>query len=126
MAMAEASKVPLTSGRTPNRFSEKSGVHSVPKRNSWIGTSRRNATVSVINTEMIPTVTRIDPAAQRNSARSMKNSATLRTRIFISDESGSTRQTLFECQFAAAIRDGVHRTGGASREPLVDQLVLPI
>ena len=34
---------PPTSGRTPKCLSEKSGVQTVPNRNSVIGTSRRNA-----------------------------------------------------------------------------------
>ncbi len=74
IAIPEASSVPETSGRTPKCLSEKSGVHTVPNRNSSSGTSRRNAAVSNSSTAMIPAVTRIDPAALRNSARSMRNS----------------------------------------------------
>ena len=80
IAIPEARSVPDTSGRTPKCLSEKSGVHTVPNRNSVIGTSLRKAMVSKSRTRTIPAVIRIDPAALRNSARSITNSTTSRTR----------------------------------------------
>ncbi len=47
IAIVETSIVPMTSGSTPKRLLAKSGVHSVPKRKSPIGTSRKKPTVSI-------------------------------------------------------------------------------
>ncbi len=72
--MVETSMVPATRGRTPKRGVAKRGVHSVPNRKSVMGTSRRNAKVSIARTMMIPAVVPIESSAQRNSAHSMRNS----------------------------------------------------
>ncbi len=74
MAMAETSVVPSSSGSTPNFWFEKSGVHSVPVRNSRIGTSRKNANVSTASTTMMPAVVPTETRAHRNRSSSMTRS----------------------------------------------------
>src|SRR5688500_13053852 len=74
MAMSDTSVVPATRGRMPKRGVEKSGVHSVPVRNSSSGTSRRNANVSTASTAMIATVVATESSAQRSSTASIRNS----------------------------------------------------
>ena len=63
--------VPVTSGTTPYCGFVKLGVHSVPKRNSWTGTIRRNPIVSVVSETTIPSVVRTDSAAAATSSHLM-------------------------------------------------------
>src|SRR5687768_7964797 len=74
IAMVETSTVPATSGRTPNRRLAKSGVHSVPVRNSTMDTSLRNPKVSTASTMMMPAVVKTDNVAHSSSARSISHS----------------------------------------------------
>ncbi len=74
IAIVETSIVPMTSGNTPKRLLAKSGVHSVPKRKSPIGTSRKKPAVSIASTTTMPIVVKTDSAAHTKSARSMTHS----------------------------------------------------
>ena len=74
MAIDDTSIVPTTRGITPNLGLAKSGVHSVPVRNSASGTWRRNSHVSTASTTMIPTVVPMESRAQTNSAHSIAGS----------------------------------------------------
>ena len=123
MAIAEASSVPITSGSTPKCLSEKSGVHTVPKRNSPIGTSPRKATVSNSSTEMIPAVIGIEPAALRKSARSIASSIRCRMRRRVIGIGRLPRQQLFERDLAVAVDALEHRPGLPRREPAPDRRV---
>src|SRR5688572_13144396 len=122
MAMADARKVPATRGRTPKCFSENSGVHSVPKTNSPIGTSRRKASVSKSRTKIIPAVIRMDPAAHKNRAFSITNSTIVRVRNRVTGRI-LLRKPLFQGDLAMAVRSLVHRPGFPAREPGPNQLV---
>ena len=66
MAINATTRVPLTSGNTPNDFDANSGVQRVPVRKSTIGTSRKNASASPNSVKMMPAVVRIETAAHKN------------------------------------------------------------
>ena len=67
-------RVPATSGRTPNSGSANSGLHSVPKRKSVIGTAWKNSMVGTRSDQMMPMVVRIEIAAHIHSSAAMTRS----------------------------------------------------
>src|SRR5262245_3178790 len=118
MAMSETSVVPATSGRTPKRGTAKSGVHSVPVRNSTIDTSRRNDTVSIVSTTMMPIVVPIDSRAQRKRPHSITNS-----NRFIADGSLLAREQLFQGESDLRAAGAERRPDLAIGEVLLGQVV---
>ena len=70
-AIAATSTVPATSAHTPKLWSRKSGAQVVEPKKSPKGTSWKNSTVWKMSTSTIPTVTKAERAAERNSARWM-------------------------------------------------------
>ncbi len=81
MAISETMAVPATSGRTPKLGGANSGAHLRPNRKSVMGTSRRNSIVSNNSTPMMPTVVKIETAAQRNSAAAIPPSLARRQAV---------------------------------------------
>src|SRR5688572_13190701 len=76
---------------------------------------------------MIPAVTRIDAAAQRNSVLSIANSTSRLACTFICDRfRQSPRQALLERGPVVAVGSVVHRAGLPVRQAFSDQLVFAV
>src|SRR5262245_57504134 len=121
IAIAETSIVPTTSGRTPKCWFAKSGVHSVPVRNSRIGTSRRNSIVSTASTMMMPAVVNTDSAA----ATSSPNSITRSNRRGCMDGLAAPflREQPLDLHGHRALRTGEERAWGPGGETFGNELV---
>src|SRR3989338_1533472 len=78
IAIPEVIAVPAKSGRTPNFLLEKSGVHSLPVKNSQTETSWKNRIVSVMSTAIIPMVMTMEENAASLMSTSMAYSPTRR------------------------------------------------
>src|SRR5687768_15832266 len=103
-----------------------SGVHTVPNRKSVIGTSRRKAPVSHSSTRMMPAVMRIDPAAHRNSSRSMTNSTTRLDDAAMRINGLSLDQALFQGHLTVAVCAREHRPRLAPGVALLHEIHLAL